>query len=93
MEDQPTTEHTEQGRLIWDMPKLRRWVEDGCDPSSPDCIDGYTLRRIEEDGLIELDDVSVGARSMLSIKLTGMGEFEADRLEYVNKRIASEEAS
>ena len=82
----------QKGPLIWDMPKLRRWVADGCDPASPDCIDGYTLKKIEDDGLVDLTEVKVGNRTMLYITLTGLGEFEADRLEAVERAAAEQQA-
>lgn len=76
----------QQGPLIWDMPKLRRWVEAGMAVDSEDVIDGYTLRRIAEDGLVLL---AMDKGDPL-VHITPLGHFEADRLEALEARARAE---
>jgi hypothetical protein len=79
-------------RPIWDMPKVRRWVNDGLKPDSPDVIDGYGLKAMENDDMIRLESTIGG---QLVVTLTGLGNHEADRLEVVQamERQAAEAAT
>lgn len=79
-----------EDHIVWDMPRIKAWIDAGADPEHVDACPFFTLDELEKDGMICLDHYNSPASKKLTITITSMGLYEVARLEAMNAKMAAE---
>lgn len=67
--------------MDYDLYRIGRWIEDGCDPRARKAPTAFHLDCAEGDGLIDLTEIrGMGEQPRLIVTLTGKGWYEYKRL-------------
>lgn len=68
-----------EGPPVWAMDRVDNWIKAGCLATDPINLDARTLKIMEADGLLTINNKS-GSKL---VQLTGLGQYEADRLRHL----------